>query len=88
MKTVTWGFCDVFFPEKPGDLLFDLGFRQSVHGDFAQERQGDFPVLGNADGLAQVIRPEYADLEKVLGPDLVFLDVLILGNQGDGQKHR
>ena len=78
------GVLDIFLPQELGQLLLELGFRQAVDEDLAEERQGDLPVLGHADRPAQLLRAEDADLEEVLGTDPVLLGELLLGRQKDG----
>jgi hypothetical protein len=74
----------IFLSQEIGQLLFELGFRQAVDEHLAEERKADLPVLGHPDRPAQLLRPEDADLQEVLGPDAVFLGELLLGRQKHG----
>ena len=70
-KTVTCGIADVALLQQPRDQPLELALGQAGDDQPAEQRHGDRAVVGDADGLVQLLDVEDADLEQVLPADAV-----------------
>jgi hypothetical protein len=82
------GVLDVLGLEQARELLDDPVLGQALDDDAPEERQGDRPVLRDADGLAELVDFEDLELEQVPRPDAVGPDENVLGLLGLGGRLR